>query len=430
MSQTICREHLTCDGPGCELLGPTKRCSKCHCSFYCSVECQKRHWRQEHKADCRDIGWFREQNVARISGESKGSVVSNDEEEAPNVTEPARPTAVGDTSSCLICLEEPIVDPYTIPGCGHAFCFKCLQQWQGFTKNEGWSDVTRDDGRIVRSGPAVTCPACRAAAPDIEQSILEKAFQLSRQANRQSLCESEQKELREDAMLELNKIIASKDASTGISAMLASAEILLALERPEEAVTLLEDVVAFHEQGEETTIKADALADRAKEAELAGRDDEADRLYNEAMALLQAGGRRLSIDQSFDMYIFYAECLEATENWSGAKDAYIEKIFKKVMDDPTVASPIQQRKMFMGLSRCCYHLTEYDKAIDAGSAAIEMNRHFPQVHKYVALAQKASGDLDEARKTMARAVCYETPWDEENKREVMELYQQLMDEEN
>ena len=326
--------------------------------------------------------------MARISGESKGSAVSNDEEETPNVSEPA--TAVGDTSSCLICLGEPIVDPYTIPGCGHAFCFGCLQQWQGFTKNEGWSDVTTDDGRTVRSGPAITCPACRAAAPDIEQSILEKAFQLSRQANRQGLCESEQKELRENAMLELKKIIASKDASTGISAKCTSADILLALERPEEAVTLLEDVVAFHEQGEETTVKADALADRAKEAELAGRDDEAERLYNEATALLQAGCRRLSLDKSFDMYIFYAECLEATENWEGAKDAYIEKIFKKVMDDHTVASPIQTRKMFMGLSRCCYHLSEYDKAIDAGSAAIEMNRHFPQVHKYVALAQKAS----------------------------------------
>ena len=58
----------------------------------------------------------------------------------------------------------------------------------------------------------------------------------------------------------------------------------------------------------------------------------------------------------------------------------------------------------MGLPRCLYHNGEYEKAIQIGECAIEMNHHFPQVHKYVALSQKANGDMEAAIRTMARAV--------------------------
>jgi len=51
-------------------------------------------------------------------------------------------------------------------------------------------------------------------------------------------------------------------------------------------------------------------------------------------------------------------------------------------------------------------------AQNAGEAAVQMNRYFPGVHKYIALAQqKESGDLDAAIATMNRAVLYEAPGD-------------------
>ena len=81
--------------------------------------------------------------------------------------------------------------------------------------------------------------------------------------------------------------------------------------------------------------------------------------------------------------------------------------------------------MFMGMSRCMYHLKNYEFAIQLGEAAIEMNRHFPQVHKYVALSQKASGDIEGAIRTMARAVNYETPWDEANRKVVLAMYEEM-----
>mmetsp|Transcript_45613 Transcript_45613/g.128805 ORF Transcript_45613/g.128805 Transcript_45613/m.128805 type:complete len:132 (+) Transcript_45613:50-445(+) len=31
----------------------TKRCSACRCFFYCSQACQKGHWKEGHKDDCR-----------------------------------------------------------------------------------------------------------------------------------------------------------------------------------------------------------------------------------------------------------------------------------------------------------------------------------------------------------------------------------------
>jgi len=88
------------------------------------------------------------------------------------------------------------------------------------------------------------------------------------------------------------------------------------------------------------------------------------------------------------------------------------EILMKYEQEP--ASPPQWRQVWMGLSRCYYEMGMYDKAIQSGMGALEMNRHFPQAHKYVALSQKAIGDYDAAKATMSRAVLYEAPWEDKN----------------
>jgi tetratricopeptide (TPR) repeat protein len=82
--------------------------------------------------------------------------------------------------------------------------------------------------------------------------------------------------------------------------------------------------------------------------------------------------------------------------------------------DQESATPAEWRQVWMGFSRCFYEMGVYDMAINSGTAALEMNRHFPQAHKYIALALKASGDYDTAIATMTRAVLYEAPWDDKN----------------
>ena len=71
-----------------------------------------------------------------------------------------------------------------------------------------------------------------------------------------------------------------------------------------------------------------------------------------------------------------------------------------------------------------YKLGLHDKAITVGESDLEMNRQFPQAHKYVALSQKAKGDHALAIKTMKNAVLYEAPWDESN----LELNKDLLQE--
>jgi hypothetical protein len=48
------------------------------------------------------------------------------------------------------------------------------------------------------------------------------------------------------------------------------------------------------------------------------------------------------------------------------------------------------------------------------------------VYKYKALAQKAPGDLDAAIATVNRAVLYETPWDDNNRRIALAMYDELL----
>jgi hypothetical protein len=44
-------------------------------------------------------------------------------------------------------------------------------------------------------------------------------------------------------------------------------------------------------------------------------------------------------------------------------------------------------------------------------------RHFPGIHKYLALSYKDMGDRQMAMTMMNRAVLYETPWDDQNRQE-------------
>lgn len=126
-------------------------------------------------------------------------------------------------------------------------------------------------------------------------------------------------------------------------------------------------------------------------------------LYGRAFAA-QLAGRR-----DFNGKVLQAQYMQYEKNWEGAFELY-KSIFEATID----RSPPEQREVYMGISRCLYEMGRYDHAIDIGNSAIKMNRHFQQVHKYVALSQKAKGDHVSAIATMTQAVIYESPWDEEN----------------
>ena len=121
---------------------------------------------------------------------------------------------------------------------------------------------------------------------------------------------------------------------------------------------------------------------------------------------------QLTGKNSVEALLVQAECIhQADKQWEMAIHLYGEILKKSHGSCHTqVANPSEWRQVWMGLSRCFYELGVYEKAVGAAEAAIEMNRHFPHCHKYLALSYKAMGERDLAIKTMKQAVLYEAPW--------------------
>jgi tetratricopeptide (TPR) repeat protein len=138
---------------------------------------------------------------------------------------------------------------------------------------------------------------------------------------------------------------------------------------------------------------------------------------------------RLSGRQTVETLLLQAESIHQFDgNWDAALELYKEILMmpeELEEEHDSIATAPQWRQVWMGLCRCYYELGIYDKAISAGSAALEMNRHFPQVHKYIALAQRARGDPAAAMKTMKQAVLYEAPWCDETMQFNKDLLRQV-----
>ncbi|CAJ1960330.1 unnamed protein product [Cylindrotheca closterium] len=101
----------------------------------------------------------------------------------------------------------------------------------------------------------------------------------------------------------------------------------------------------------------------------------------------------------FDVYIRLGEAEEMMENWEAAKLMYFGMTMET--DDGATSTPPQQLKMFTGLCRVAYHLK----------------------------SQKAMGDMDASKVTMARALVYEAPWDDHHHEQVLHLYREIVGEE-
>jgi len=348
---------------------------------------------------------------------------------------------------CYICLSETMVDPFTLPKCGHAFCFSCLQKWQDFTSKSQSQSSFWSGNQQQQQGP--TCPACRVEAPDLYKSIHETALLNVVRASNNDLTEEERRKISELALTEIDKVDtgATMDPDKRTPMLFTRAEILQQLKRPEEALKIFQEIEALHQEGEKNCqemvrlINAFKLADikgrpdevdiegrtEEMEADIEGRTDEMRAILHEIERMKKRNCSRLEND-AVDLYQIMAECMEMMEDYKGAEDVYKFKVMAAMDANHDHITPIQSRKMYMGISRTSYYMGKYLISIQLGLAAIEMNRCFPQIHKYVALSQKASGNLDAAIKTMGRAVNYETPWDEANRKIVIEMYEELLKE--
>jgi hypothetical protein len=139
-----------------------------------------------------------------------------------------------------------------------------------------------------------------------------------------------------------------------------------------------------------------------------------------AIATQLSGGRTV------EKLLLQAESIhQADGEWERAIEIY-QTILMMDGDHRENATSSQWRQVWMGLSHCTYELGQYEKSIHSGTMAIEMNRHFPHIHKYVALSHLASGNRALAIKTLKHAVLYEAPWSDETVRLNKELLCELM----
>ena len=77
------------------------------------------------------------------------------------------------------------------------------------------------------------------------------------------------------------------------------------------------------------------------------------------------------------------------------------------------------------LSRALYEMGKYDDAINRASTLIELGCYHPGSHKYLALSQRAKGNIDEAKKTLSRAILYEWHWEMDNLQNNKQLLREL-----
>jgi tetratricopeptide (TPR) repeat protein len=439
------RIFIECDG-GCGQNGksrPLKRCAKCHCTFYCSVECQRNHWRREHRNDCRDISYMRQEQQKLDGALPQGRDA----------------TAVAVNTACGICLEEPIFNPVVLKQCRHAFCFPCLQSWQHYRPNPEAAAMEHVPGQGNRNK---ACPFCRQT---IEKSatdeILELACLFSARARRLGSHDEERSQLFDAALAEVDKVLQLN--ANDLGALFVKGQILREV-APLQAVQVFQTAIDLDRQGATKRAQIDATLDAVKRAMDAGDEDEAERLLEPLEELYSSNDVSVRNRQPtqfgsgpyrlFPILLQLAEAHEAAGQWEEASSVYIDML-KQTMPDVPQPPPPQVRMIYFGLARCFYQLKLYERAIHAGRGALAMNRHFPGVHKLIALPQLAlvqqqqqqtsgAGDqqsisgndqgddfippnMDDVLLTMRRGVVYETPWDDTNRQANRSYLQVLLE---
>jgi MYND finger len=190
---------------------------------YCSVDCQRQHWIDQHKEECVPI-------------DKRVPVIPSVEE---SLVTPLN-------SECGICFEDPIKQPVVLPRCRHAFCFSRLSNWQGDCSESPQNELYRALGQEEKI--TKFCPFCRKEiGKSVTQDALIKAkIYQAHQAQRldQSADETERMKLLHLAVSECDMIL---EADPDDVDAMASKVRALAQFDPTETVVVAKRLLHLHE---------------------------------------------------------------------------------------------------------------------------------------------------------------------------------------
>jgi hypothetical protein len=130
-----------------------KPCSRCELAFYCSVMCQKHHWKEGgHKKHCVKK---EDRSVSKVV-ESKHCVSKADRRVADaKEAQGAESGADGTVRECAICLEKLTKGGSVVKlPCEHSYHAQCVENLRAF-------------------GVKQVCPLCRADLPPSAQKLFE-----------------------------------------------------------------------------------------------------------------------------------------------------------------------------------------------------------------------------------------------------------------
>jgi tetratricopeptide (TPR) repeat protein len=248
-------------------------------------------------------------------------------------------------------------------------------------------------------------------------------------AARKDVTDEEREALLSRAQDDLSRVLEADP--NDMQAMFTKVELLLLQKDFDQAIQVIQKRMELDKEGRENSKIMTEKLDRAKMAMDEGREEEADQIMEEIEQFHQEGHSvsRFKKGVGLDLLLQMAKAQELVQEWEAAIETY-KRLFHETYEDFSVATPVQQRKLLMGISRCFYKVGNYKGAIAMGEGAIDMNRHFPGVYKYVALSYRETGDRQMAKTTMNRAVLYETPWDDQNREEAYELFKDLASEDS
>ena len=381
-----------------------KCCQRCLSVFYCSRKCQKKDWKT-HKTDC------------HLMDEMKAKQVGMDAK-----TKVDFPT---DVHPCSICLEEEAKQPVRLQ-CGHSFCLACILRYRS---------VSTQQAPFSPPLPSLSssCPICRRdTVKEMADDIIKSARLHIAKADADNATPDMKREECQKAIEQLEAFIGSV-GTTDSGMAITTTDVLtcrsikaIAYETMgefDEALRLLDELSEEGEAGVQRKIECHALLDQCDRLEQAGRPEEADELFVRIKELSDMG-----IHQEQNLMVIKlhkAETLVAAGRYPEALE-YLKPVF--ATDDFLSLTAAAQRATIMAISRCLYEKGNYEHSIMMGKSAIEMNRYFPGVHKYVVLSQLKSGDDEAAKQTMAEAVVYETPWDDAHRGKVLKEWKEMFGE--
>lgn len=267
---------------------------------------------------------------------------------------------------CVICLEDKVTNPVNLD-CGHVFCFSCIGGYQQTVKES--------------SDKKAACPYCRGDMPDLWGNSLERAVLYNYKAISSASGSDQRKKYCQLSLAEYNAAASlTESADTHPNALYIKARLLEAGDDPEATIKATEECL---------------LANERFPNEIPGKEVKLTKLWQ-------------------------AEAYLAVGDWEKASHLYFHLIDELSSENGFFKIP-------MGICRAQYEMgTNYDNAIEAGYAAIEGCRHHPGVHKYLALSQKANGDIDGAKRTMSRAILYEIPWAIANTKQNKQILRELL----